>query len=236
MTIPGEDTDEPVYHAPARWISADKREEATASGLPPIEPAEIVSTHILETIKGNFPQLVTRRSVRRIFDEFTNVSDHERATRNANLIDEFIPEKTPIEFVQSVFRLLLAEHVSIRNLPIVLEAVAEGRTLYNTPEDVTEFVRQRISSAIVAKLQQEDGSVPLIQLALTWEDTFQNYESTNAANKIDVALPPEEFNKLAQSVLQQINDAAARNVFPAIITTAHRRRFVRTVLHAKKNT
>ncbi|MEZ5892663.1 MAG: flagellar biosynthesis protein FlhA [Parvularculaceae bacterium] len=234
MPIPGEDCEEPVYGAPARWIDRRAREDAMSFGHAVVEPAEVVSTHLLETIKQNFSRLVTRRSVQRIFEEFAKNSDPERAMSNKRLLDDFIPDKLPLEFAQSVFRLLLEERVPIRNLPVLLETIAEGRSMYNSAEDVAEFVRQRISRQFVSALQNEDGSLPLVQIGLDWESVFTEHETPGAGGHPDVALPPEEFNRLAQSVVEKINQAASRQLFPAIVTSAKRRRFIRAVMHAKK--
>lgn len=234
LPIPGEDCEEPVYGAPARWVAKSAREDAMALGHAVVEPAEVVSTHLLETIKQNFSRLVTRRSVQRIFDEFVKNSDADRAASNRRLLDDFVPDKAPIEFVQSVFRLLLDERVPIRNLPVMLETIAEGRNMYNSAEEVTEFVRQRISRNFVTALQTEDGSLPLIQIGLDWESTFGEHETQSPGGGTDVALPPAEFNRLAQAVVEQINQATARQLYPAIVTSAKRRRFIRAVLHAKK--
>jgi flagellar biosynthesis protein FlhA len=145
-----------------------------------------------------------------------------------------VPDKAPLEFVQSVFRHLLDERVPIRNLPVLLETIAEGRTMFNTAEEVAEFVRQRISRHFVSALQNEDGAVPLIQIGLDWESTFADHETQGASGATDVALPPEDFNKLAQAVVEQINQATARNLYPAIVTSSKRRRFIRAVMKAKK--
>ncbi|PQA88871.1 flagellar biosynthesis protein FlhA [Hyphococcus luteus] len=234
LPIPGEDCEEPVYGAPARWVDRKAREDAMALGHAVVEPAEVVSTHLLETIKQNFSRLVTRRSVQRIFDEFVKNSDTDRAASNRRLLDDFVPDKAPIEFVQSVFRLLLDERVPIRNLPVMLETIAEGRNMYNSAEEVTEFVRQRISRNFVTALQTEDGSLPLIQIGLDWESTFAEHETQSPGGGTDVALPPADFNRLAQAVVEQINQSTARQLYPAIVTSAKRRRFIRAVLHAKK--
>ncbi len=234
LPIPGEDCEEPVYGAPARWVDRRARDDAMALGHAVVEPAEVVSTHLLETIKQNFSRLVTRRSVQRIFDEFSKNSDPDRAQSNRRLLDDFVPDKAPLEFVQAVFRLLLDERVPIRNLPVLLETIAEGRTLYNSAEDVTEFVRQRIARNFVTSLQTEDGALPLIQVGLDWETTFSEHETQGPGGHSDVALPPEDFNRLAQSVVEQINNASARQLYPAIVTSAKRRRFIRAVMHAKK--
>lgn len=234
LPIPGQDCEEPVYGAPARWVDRKARDDAMALGHAVVEPAEVVSTHLLETIKQNFGRLITRRSVQRIFDEFVKNSDSDRAASNRRLLDDFVPDKAPIEFVQSVFRLLLDERVPIRNLPVMLETIAEGRTMYNSAEEVSEFVRQRVSRQFVNALQNEDGSLPLIQVGLDWENTFSQHETQGQGAQTDVALPPDEFNRLAQSVVEQINNASARNLYPAVVTSAKRRRFIRAVLHAKK--
>ncbi len=234
LPFAGEDTQEPVYHAPARWIDKSDRDKAQAMGLAVVDPAEVISTHLLETIKQNFSRLTTRRSIRRIFDEFSQTSDAERAAANRQLIDEFVPDKVPVEFIQSVVRLLLDEMVPVKNLPIILEAISDGRAIFTSPEDVCEYVRQRISRQFVSKIQDDDGNLPLIQISLDWEEIFTEHETKSETNHTDISLPPEEFNRLAQAVVEQVNKAAAKSLYPAIVTTAKRRRFIRTVLHAKK--
>lgn len=235
-TLPfeGEDSIEPVYGAQARWVDGKLRNDVASAGFTPIEPAEVISTHLLETIKTSFSQLVTRRAIQRIFEEYSNTSDIERSAKNARLIEEFVPEKISIEFVRAVFRLLLDEMISVKNLPIILEAIADGRDQFTSAEDVTEFVRQRIARNIIAALKQEDGSLPLIQLDLEWEDTFRRHEVSNSANRVDIALTPQEFNRLTSSIAEQIRRAAEQDLSPVVVTTAPRRRFIHTVLSAKK--
>jgi flagellar biosynthesis protein FlhA len=234
LPFPGKDTQEPVYHAPARWIEKSERDNAQAMGLAVIDPAEVISTHLLETIKQNFSRLATRRSIRRMFDEFSKTTDAGRAAANRQLIDEFVPDKIPVEFVQSVIRLLLDEMVPVKNLPVVLEAIADGRAMFASPEDVNEYVRQRIARQFVSKIQDSEGNLPLIQIGADWEEIFTEHETVSETNHVDISLPPEEFNRFAQSVLTQINKAAQQGIFPAVVTSAKRRRFIRTVLHAKK--
>ena len=234
LNIDGVDVEEPVYNASARWIENKYRSDVEAVGLSAINPTEVISTHLLETIKQNFSQLVTRRSVRRIFDEYSATTDRERAESNRRLIEDLVPTKVSVEFVQNVFRILLDEMVSIRNLPIVLEAIAEGRELFATAEDVTEFVRQRIAKNIVAKALDSDGNLPLIQVGMGWEEVFEERSVAGSNNQVNVALQPEEFNKLSESIMEKVRDAAATNTSPAIVTLPHRRRFIKTILKAKK--
>lgn len=228
-----EETREPVYGAAARWIAAFDRDAALAGGWPVIEPTEILATHLLETVKANFGRLMTRRSMRRILDEFAKTSDAAKAASNRQIIDEFIPEKAPIEVVQSVLRLLLEENVSVRNLPVILEAIADARTHTSSAEQICEYVRRRLGRQLTAAIREKDGSIPLIQLAPAWEETFQKHEIVKESGEKDIALPPEEFNRLTRSLGDQIQRAAANGRFPAVVTFADRRRFIRTVLYSK---
>jgi flagellar biosynthesis protein FlhA len=94
-------------------------------------------------------------------------------------------------------------------------------------------VRQRLGFQIVAGLQREDGTLPLIQLAPDWEDRFSTYQMEGDGARPDVALPPDLFNALASGVGEQVAQAAEAGTYPAIVTSTLRRRFLRTVLSAK---
>lgn len=232
-SIPGEDVFEPVYGAPARWISSSDQEIAAVDGLTSVVPAEVLATHLLETIKKNFGRLLTLKSLRKLLDEMVNLSDAARSESNRKLLDELIPDKVPIDTLLSVLRLLLEERVSIRNLSLIIEACAEARQLHNSVEGVTEFVRQKLGFQLVSELKRADGTIPLLQLAPEWEETFTTYQMNAERGVGDVALPPEEFNRLAGNATEAVSSAAENGVHPAIVTSVKRRRFIRTVMMAK---
>lgn len=228
----GQDVKEPVYGAPARWIRPDHQEDAALAGLTVVNPAEVLATHLLEVIRSNLSRLLSLRGLRRLLEEFTNVTDPARAESNRRLLEELIPEKVPVDLLLTVLRLLLEERVSIRNLPLILEAVAEARSL-GAPEAVCEHVRQRLGFQLVAELKRDDGTIPLIQLAPDWEKTFAAYQIDGDRGLRDVALPPEQFSRLANALADKLNRAAENGTYPALVTSTLRRRFLRTVMGAK---
>jgi flagellar biosynthesis protein FlhA len=228
----GEDVREPVYGAPARWIRPEHQETAALAGLAVVSPTEVLATHLLEIIKGNLARLLSLRGLRRLLDEFVNLSDPIRAEANRRLLDELVPDKVPQDLLMTVLRLLLEERVSIRNLPLILEAVAEARTMAS-PEAVCEHVRQRLGFQLVAELKRDDGTIPLIQLAPEWEKAFVAHQIDGERGQRDVALPPETFSRLANGLADRLNRAAETGTFPALVTSTLRRRFLRTVMAAK---
>ncbi|MEM9779761.1 MAG: FHIPEP family type III secretion protein, partial [Pseudomonadota bacterium] len=86
---------------------------------------------------------------------------------------------------------------------------------------------------ITADLQESDGALPLIQLNPSWEEMFTKYQIEGSAGSVDVALPPAEFNRLAEAVAGKIGDAGRAGRYPAVVTSTRRRRFLQTVLSAK---
>ncbi len=192
-----------------------------------------MATHLLEVIKQNFGKIFSRRAMRKLLDEFVTVSEPKRADSNRRLLDEFVPDKLPVEILHSVLRLLLEERVSIRNLPLILEASAEANGPLQNVEAITEHVRKRLGFQLVSDLQEPDGALPLIQLKPSWEELFNEYQINAESGVADVALPPEEFNRLAGSVAERLSNAAKDGRFPALITSSKRRRFLQTVLRAK---
>lgn len=228
----GIDVREPVYGAPARWIRPDQQEEAALAGLTVVAPPEVLATHLLEVIRGNLARLLSLRGLRRLLDEFVNLSDPARAEANKRLLDDLVPEKVPMDMLHNVLRLLLDERVSIRNLPLILEAIAEARGLPN-PEAVCEHVRHRLGFQLVAELKRDDGTIPLLQLAPEWEKAFAAHQIDGDRGQRDVALPPDQFNRLANALAERMNRATEAGVSPALVTSTLRRRFLRTVAAAK---
>lgn len=228
----GMDVKEPVYGAPARWLARDAADAAALEGATVVSPPEILATHLLETIKINLPRLLGMKSLRRLLEELSSLSDPDRADANRRLFDELIPDRVPADLLLAVLRLLLEERVSIRNLPLIAESIAEARGLSATPESICEHVRQRLAFQIVAEIRGKDGAVPLIQLAADWEERFASYQ-LGEDGRGDVALPPDLFQKLTSGVAERLSRAGEAGHFPAIVTSVRRRRFLRTVLWSK---
>ncbi|MEE9426705.1 MAG: flagellar biosynthesis protein FlhA [Paracoccaceae bacterium] len=229
----GRDVKEPVYGAPARWIPAAAKEQAVLAGATLVDPAEVLATHLLEVLKRNLSRLLGLRSLRRLLDEMTNLTEQSRSDANKLIFEELIPDKVPMDVLLATLRLLLQERVSIRNLPLILESIAEIRPLQNMPESICEHVRQCLGFQLVAELRRDDGTLPLIQLAPEWEERFLEYQVDGENGGGDVALPPDEFNRLASLIAERIAKVGETGTFPALITSARRRRYLRTLLNAK---
>ncbi|MEM5518835.1 flagellar biosynthesis protein FlhA [Henriciella sp. AS95] len=231
--LTGERVKEPVYKASARWLPTTSKQELAAAGVPAIEATEVLATHMLEVIQSNFSLVFTRLVMMDTLDALTRISDAERAAANKRFLDEYIPGKVTPEQLLAVLRLLLEERVSIRNLFLIVETIGEAKAQSSNPSRIVELVRQRLGFQIVDRLQDQEGRLPLLQISPVWEEKFSAHEVTKEDGGSDVALPPEMFGDLTNSVQTKLNEFAQKGVTAAIATSSRRRRFLQTVLSSK---
>lgn len=231
--IPGDTTQEPVFKAPARWVDPEHENELTLLGVTTVAPVEVLATHLLEVIQDNLPALLTRRALRETLDAFKGVTESERADGNRRLVEEFFPDKAPVELLHSVMRLLLEERISIRNLPLLLETVADGKSGNLNAEAITDVARQRLSRHFVGQYRNETGQLPIIRIGEDWTAKLGERETRDEAGRSDIVLSPEEFNQFAHDVRAELDTAARKGSYAVIAAPGHWRRFIRSVLKTK---
>ena len=229
--IGGEAVREPVYAAPARWVPTARQEDAALAGATVITPMEVLSTHLMEVVRANLPALLSLGGVQRMLGELRELSDPRRAESYRKLFDSLIPEKVSPEALLAVLRLLLEDGVSVRNLPMIVDAMAEHRN-DGGPEVVCDAVRRRLRGQITQSLSQ-DGTLELMQLAPGWEAEFVRVESEVARGTGAAALP-QLARRLSEAVRDAVGSRAGR-LLPLAVPD-HRRRQVRGILAASSIT
>lgn len=229
--VQGTRTTEPVYGADARWVSIADAESLSMRGVTTIEPVEVLTTHLLESVQNGFDRLMSRRALREALRIFADLSDPARGEANKRLLDEFIPDKVSHETLQWVMRGLLAEKISVRNIPIILEAIVEHQGRHTTAEDLVEAVRRSIAFQFIEAYRGSDGTLPLVQLSPKWEQIFA--EKLEPAGDGRSALTADEFKRLADEVQEALNKAALTGNYAAVAVAGRRRRFVRDVLKSR---
>ena len=225
--IDGERTREPVYDSPAKWISPSRQDEAALAGASVVTPMEVLSTHLMETVKSQLPALLTLASLQRLMQELRNLSDQTRAQAYQRVFDNMIPDKVTPEHLLSVLRILLEDRISIRNLPLIVEAIHESRA--PDPETAAEFVRRRLRGQITEQLSDPDGRLDIVQLQPAWEAEFQRADAE--AGRGGAALAPP----LMQRMIERLRVTAASlppEAQPALVVPDHRRRMVRAMVAA----
>ena len=173
--VPGEDVREPAFGMKAMWIPEDFCGELTRENFTPIDNMSLLLTHLSEVIRNNLSQLLSYKDVRALLDRLD--PEYRR------LIDEICPAQISHSGLQAVLKLLLVERVSIRNLNLILEAVAEIAPHVKRAEQIAEHVRMRLASQICGDLA-EGGALKILRLGNKWDRAFHDSLKRDAKSEV----------------------------------------------------
>lgn len=203
--IEGIDTKEPAFGLPAKWVSEEMKDEAELSGYTVVDPPSVVSTHITEIIKQQAHTLLGRQETKQLID-------HLKETYPI-LVEEVTPEPLAIGDIQKVFAKLLRESISIRNLPVIFETLADFSKMTNDTELLGEYVRQALSPQITKQYADENMNLKVITVSGKVEKLIaENIQQTEHGNYL--SLDPES----QQTIIKTVHDQAERLALQEEIT------------------
>jgi flagellar biosynthesis protein FlhA len=218
--LPGEDTKEPAFGLPAKWISDSLREEALFKNYTVVDPPTVITTHLTEIIKDNINELLSFSETKKLLD---GLADDQK-----KLVEETVPEKISIGGVQRVLQNLLAERVSIRDLPTILEAISEATTTTKSITLITEYVRGRLSRQISFDNVNDLGVIELLSLSPLWEKMFS--EGLEGSEEKQLSIPPTKLQEFISAVKRTFQQHSSRGENPILLVNPSIRPYVRSVI------
>ncbi|WP_068315341.1 flagellar biosynthesis protein FlhA [Polycladidibacter hongkongensis] len=221
VKLPGVHTTEPTFGLPATWVEAQHREDASLLGYTVVDPATVLSTHLTECIKANVSELLTYADVQNLIKELNE--------EQAKLVEDLVPTLITVSGIQRVLQALLEERVSIRDLPTILEGIAEAIGTTRSPNQIAEHVRTRLSRQICAANQSPAGYLPLISLGPEWESAFID-SIVGEGDERALAMAPSKLQEFVLLVRDAFEAASAQGEVPVLLCSAQSRPFVRSIV------
>jgi len=154
--VQGTETVDPAFGLPAWWIEEASQDEAEILGYTVIDPTSVLVTHLSEVLRKNLHEILSRDDVKELLDNTKKIAPA--------VVEELVPEKMGLGEVQRVLRNLLREGVPIRNMPAVLEVLADNVAQTREPDALSELVRQRLGRALCEAHSDKDGTVHAVTL------------------------------------------------------------------------
>jgi len=220
--LPSDEVREPAFGMKAVWISEAFVNELTREGFTPIDNISVLLTHLSEVIRNNLAQLLSYKDMRILFERLG--PEYKR------LIDDICPSQISYSGLQAVLKLLLAERVSIRNLHLILEAIAEIVPHARRAEQVTEHVRMRMAQQICGDLL-DGGVLKILRLGNRWDLAFhQSLKRDSKGEVVEFDLDPvliESFGTEASTTIREHMDQRHNFV---LVATPEARPYVRMVI------
>ncbi|KAF0674623.1 flagellar biosynthesis protein FlhA [Profundibacterium mesophilum] len=219
-TIPGTPTKDPAFGLDAVWVDAGFGAEAERRGLTVVDPESVITTHMTEVIKEHMPELLTYASVQALIDGLD---------RNYQKLVTDLSGPSPVILVQHVLQALLAERVSIRNLPLIIEAIAEvGRNSSNVVK-ITEHVRRKLSNQICNALAGDSSFISVITMSPAWESEFIEAVRVSGDER-NFVMSPQRVQEFVLQARKEIQRLAQEDEWPALLVSPEVRSFVRSML------
>ncbi len=176
--LPGQETREPAFDSPAKWITPDLQAQAIAAGYAVVDHTSALSAHLAELIRQNAHELLTRSETKRLIDRL--------ADSHPKLIEELTPKLMSLGEIQKVLQQLLREQVSIRDLGSILETLVEIAATNKNPVILVEACRHALGRALIRPLLDDRGQLKVVTLDSSIEEECmrtgmqQQGASTNA--------------------------------------------------------
>ncbi len=220
--LPGIETREPAFGMKALWVSDAYAAEAKRQNFQTVDTLSILLTHLSEVIRNNLSQLLSYKDMRGLLDRL----DPEYK----KLIDDMCPGQISYSGLQAVLKLLLGERVSIRNLHLILEAIAEIVPHVRRSEQVAEHVRVRMSQQICGDLS-DNGVLKVLRLGNRWDLAFHQSIKRDAKGEVtEFELDPRLVEQFGQEASTAIRERMDQGHSFVLIAAPEVRTYVRMIV------
>jgi flagellar biosynthesis protein FlhA len=217
--LPGKETREPAYGAPARWIQPNLEEEALAAGYSVVDQGTLIGTHLAELIRRHAHELLGRSETKRLLDSL--------AESHPKLVEELVPKVLSLGEVQKVLQQLLRERVSIRDLGTVLEALVDTGAQNRGLPHLVEAARQALGRRLTQALVEPDGTLRVIALEPALEEELMGLVSPDpSARQLTGGGNTPVLKRIADS-LKTLMGSASASAQPVLLCSSPARYYLR---------
>jgi flagellar biosynthesis protein FlhA len=217
ITLAGEETQEPAFGLPARWIAEADRNRAEAAGYTVVDAANVIITHLGEVVRRHAGELLSRDDLKAMIDKIRETSPA--------VVDDLIPNLLSLGTLHRVLTILLDERVPISNLPRILESLAVYAPTIKDPAELAEKVRVDIGRAVVDRFRDASGRIRAIVL-----DPRLEVELRRSLQGNQLVLDPARLEQLTLKLAAELRKANTRGYEVALLCDSSLRRAVRQAL------
>jgi flagellar biosynthesis protein FlhA len=221
IDIAGVDTKEPTFGLPAKWIDDSKREEASFKGYTVVHPPTVITTHLTEIVKENIAELLSYSETKKLLDGLDE--SHKK------LVEDIVPGQISVAGLQKVLQRLLAEGISIRDLPTILEAIAEVAKLTQSSMLISEHARARLARQISYTYANDKAELKTVTLSPAFEQAFAESLIGHGEEK-QLAMAPTKLQDFIMKTKTTLEALAVKGENPVLMVSPSIRPYVRAII------
>ncbi len=205
--------------APTHWVPATHAAALARAGIGFNDPAQVLATRVRDLLRRNAPGFLGIQETKALMAQM------ER--EYADLVRE-VGRVLPVQKIAEVLRRLLEERVSLRNMRLILESLAEWAERETRVLLLTEYVRAALSRQICNSHANEQK----VLLAMVLEhDAEQAVRDALRETQVGIylAMDADTSDRLVSAVRRGLAGAPDR-AMPVLISSLDVRRYVRGLL------
>jgi len=181
---------EPAYGMPVVWITAETRANALGLGYQVIDPATVIATHVSKLMRDHMAELLRHEDVPALLERLAAV-----APKLAAAVEKALTHSQLLK----VFRLLVAENVSLKDIVPIATTLLEASETTKDPILLAAEVRCAVRRQIVASLVGQSSEMKVFNLSSELENMLLgSLNQASAAGKIALDNYPVDPNLLSQ--------------------------------------
>ncbi|PSO21650.1 flagellar biosynthesis protein FlhA [Bradyrhizobium sp. MOS003] len=220
--VPGEEVVEPAFGMKALWVTEAFTDEVKRQGCKPVDNLSVLLTHLSEVLRANLAQLLSYKDMRALLDRLD--PEYKR------LVEDLCPSQISYSGLLAILKILLAERVSIRNLHLILEAIAEIAPHVRRSEQVAEHVRTRLAQQICGDLS-DNGVLNVVRLGNRWDLAFhQSLKRDGKGDVVEFDADPRLIEQFATEASAAIRKFTENGTSVVLAVTPEARPYVRMIL------
>jgi flagellar biosynthesis protein FlhA len=208
---------EPAFGLPALWLTTEQATNARLRGYTVVDALTALVTHFAEVVRSHGAEILTRKETETMLEQAQKVVPR--------IVEELSGLNIHLGTVHRVLQLLLSQRVAIRDLPVILEALAAEGAAAKEPSELAERIRPRLGRIICEPLRRSDGTLAVILLDPALE------EPLFAALAAEQPIPadPEVIQRLTEAIQRAVEGSAASAEAPVIVVSPQVRRMFELV-------
>ncbi|WP_116826678.1 flagellar biosynthesis protein FlhA [Pseudomonas syringae] len=194
-TLNGITARDPAFGLEAVWIEISQRSQAQSLGYTVVDASTVVATHLNQILYKHSHELIGHEEVQQLMQLL--------AKSSPKLAEELVPGVLSLSSLLNVLQALLAEHVPVRDIRSIAEAIANNAGKSQDTAALVAAVRVGLSRAIVQSIVGVEPELPVINLEPRLEQILLNsLQKAGQGQEEGVLLEPSMAEKLQRSLIE----------------------------------
>lgn len=211
----------PVSNEEAAWIPVDQQDMIEEAGYSTWDGAGYILLRMTAVLKKQAHDFVTIQQVQGMLDQLEGPYPA--------LVQEVVPKLIGRQELTEILGRLAEEDISLRNLPKILQILAERAKNIKDPLMLTEEVRAGLSRYITNKYAGPDGSVVVYVIDREIEETVEGAIRQGDSGTF-LALPPDVSREILDAAKQEMQRDVEAGRTPILLTNQDVRRYIKKLV------